>query len=340
MTDPTQNHQSPRPPASLNARQRRWRMSAVAGYLLLVATVPACSGGPGNTGAQATQPSSDLILGIAPKSVEPCSLVDASPLSSYGWSPPYNEMGDYAACFVDIYPPSGGWIRGTVEFRDRFGPNDQLSGVIEDHGDIRVSREPPSPGDCRRTILLPERTPVIVDAMAHGNVQVDMCIVAETMTKTALAKLASSGLGTRPLGPPNSLVNIDMCSLPSPDNLNAAGFDPAAASPGYGRWYCSWRTAAGATLQVSAFRQDPRPEGGTQIVLTGHDTVVLPGDQVGLPNGCVAKITNRRFLTSDGAQRIERIAISYTGLGPETPDALCRMATTFAGGVAARLPSG
>jgi hypothetical protein len=178
-----------------------------------------------------------------------------------------------------------------------------------------------------------------VEARVYEKVTIGMCAVAETMTKAALTRLTTSGVGTHSVHPSNSLVFIDMCALMDSGALTAAGFDPAASSPGFAHWYCSWRTAAGPILHVYADRQYERTESeGTRVLLSGHEVDIQPGGYTHRRDRCVTQITNRRFLASNGHQRVERVQIIYGGVGSESPDELCRVATALATNVASKLP--
>lgn len=315
----------------------------IATILLVVASgrddAPPSPPGASRSGSVPPTPDPATVLGVPMSAVEPCSLVDLGSVSTYGRVQDPVDLGEYSSCELDMFPQNGGSLRAIVEFRARVGSDVGLPGTVEKRGDIVVMRELPQNGSCARAILLADRTPIGID-VESDQASVDPCVVAETMTKTALAKLTTTGIGRSPGRARNSLAGVDMCGLVDAASLTSAGFDPLAASPGFARWYCSWGSSVGPGLQIYADRQyEVIDDAGTRMIIAGRQVQIQPGGYSNRPGRCVAQITQRRFLASNGDQRVERLQIIFDGFASQTPDELCRTATALAASAMSKLPA-
>ncbi|MGH3566813.1 MAG: protein kinase domain-containing protein [Pseudonocardia sp.] len=234
-------------------RRRRLVAGAVAGVLAIATAIVivavgrgAVSDGPATTASQAAQPTTvpsltGPIPGVDPRIADPCSLVDPVPLEAFGRSRLIVDFGTFAACRIDVNLPGGGSVIVSTQFLSRLRPDVALSGTVEIRGSVGIGRKEQSNGSCSRTILLPDRTRIFVSAELRSDAVADVCAMAEAATETALAKLATTGIGERAgLDAPGSLALLDACALLDPSPLTAAGVDRPTAQPGYGNWICEW----------------------------------------------------------------------------------------------------
>ncbi|MGH3615522.1 MAG: protein kinase domain-containing protein [Pseudonocardia sp.] len=300
-----------------------------------VAPVPSTQGAAPTT--TATAPTGNPALQADPPTADPCSLIDPTPLAAYGEPELEVDFGLFSACQVAVRPVSGGIVVAIARFYPRLDPTMGLPGTVESRGDIGIGRETANDGYCQRTILLPDRTRLIVSAANYGGAAADACAVAETATETALARLTTTGIGQRPaFDARSSLASLDACALLDPGTLIAVGVDPANPTPDYGNWDCRW----GYTPRVTVFPDrgdEVTATDGTPTAVAGRTVLALPGGYSNEPDTCLAQVLHRRFLASDGEQRVEKLRITFTGTG--TPDELCRMATELAANAIPKLPA-
>ncbi|MGH3566815.1 MAG: protein kinase domain-containing protein [Pseudonocardia sp.] len=340
------------PPSSWNHGRRRWLIAgAIIGVLALTATLVIGTGRTGDSTAvapvpstqaaapptTATAPTGHPALKADPPTADPCSLMDPAPLAAYGEPELEVDFGLFSACQVAVRPASGGIVVVIARFYPQLDPTQGLPGTVEIRGDIGIGRETDNDGYCQRTILFPDRTRLIVSAANYGGAATDACAVAETATATALARLTTTGIGQRPASDArSSLALLDACGLLDPGTLTAVGVDPSNPAPDYGNWDCRW----GYTPRVTVFSDrgdEVTATDGTPTAVAGRTVLALPGGYSNEPDTCLAQVLHRRFLASDGEQRVEKLRITFTGTG--TPEQLCRIATDLAANAIPKLPA-
>ncbi|MGH3612455.1 MAG: DUF3558 family protein [Pseudonocardia sp.] len=263
--------------------------------------------------------------------------MDPVPLAAFGESTLDPDYGDFSECQIDVDPPNDEYVVVAAKFDSRLDPNDGLPGAREIRPDgLGIGRGTESNGYCDRTILLLDRTRVLVSANRTDGAAVDTCAIAETATQTALTKLTTTGVGQRPApDTPGSLALLDTCALLDPTALTAAGIPAPTSTPGYANWSCTW----GDTPLVEVYLRrmgEITADDGEQTTVAGRPALIKPGGYNTSPDLCLVQVPHRRFLASTGQQRVETLQIYHTGTVPSTE--LCRIATELATNAIPKLP--
>ncbi|MGH3566811.1 MAG: protein kinase domain-containing protein [Pseudonocardia sp.] len=272
-----------------------------------------------------------------PRIADPCSLMDPVPLAAFGESTLDPDFGDFSECQVDVDPPNDEYVVVAAQFDSRLDPNGRLPGTREIRPDgLGIGRESESNGYCERTILLLDRTRILVSAELVAGAAVDTCAIAETATQTALTKLTTTGVGQRPApDTPGSFALLDACLALDPPALTAAGIPAPTPTPGYANWSCRWGDTPSAEVDLRRIGEITANDGEPTTV-AGRPALIKPGGYSASPDLCLVQVPHRRFLGSTGQQRAESLQIFYTGTGP--PEELCRSATELATNAIPKLP--
>lgn len=289
---------------------------------------------PGAT-APAAAPTGSLMP--ADRSVaEPCSLVDPAAFTTFGSAVVDADVGGYGECQLSLSPPSGGVVLVLVAFGPPLTVGSPLTDPVEIRGGRAVSGQLRTAFSCQRTILLPDRTQVVVSAIARGGADVDGCQVADVGTDVALERLHAVGITERTAPAPDSLARVDACSLLDASDVAAAGIAGATAVAGHANLGCWWKGST-RTIQVDMARARPLSSvDGEQLVVSGRPVWVLAGGYNLNPAVCITQIPHRTFTSTDGTERVEVATVVFTGDG--SPDELCRTATDLAAATIPRLP--
>jgi hypothetical protein len=332
-------------PAAVGRPRRRLRLvAAVAAVLALVtAGIVALSIGD-RTGDVRTPPQSEPVAGPStgapqvtiddPQTADPCSLVDIAALAVHGAAHIDRNNAGFAACRVDIVRP-GSRMGLTVAFRspaELVSPTGAAQETLDGRG---VYRPSPTDAHCRRRVVLSPQYAVDIDVVVpDGEPGDDMCAIAETGARAAVAALADGEIGARaPVDRTTALGGTDACSLLQPAELAIfPGLrDPV---PGIGDWTCTWGDGAPTPTEVNLmfFLGNNRfgDSNGTPIDVAGR-----PGSALATEDGCWLWFPQRNY-TEDSTPHVELVLLRI--LGPDPGADPCGTAQALATAAARKLP--
>ncbi|WP_156935364.1 hypothetical protein [Pseudonocardia spinosispora] len=278
------------------------------------------------------------------RTADPCSLLNVPILSRFGTATMYPENGSPSTCRI--------WVAGTGEARTWVGAT--LSNPALDEQDLAKVRAqrigaltlysvPASGTYCQRTIVLPDRFRVTLDASRYGAGTQDLCAMADAELPSALSALDGESL-PRKTGdiPPNSLARVvDACALGSEPVLRTIdGLNVGRRQQALGGWSCEWgadpAVVDSADVQIVVRRSLP---------LTGQPTTIGDRTAVVVPNGwtfyqssCVVNLIQRSYPGPEGSTVAEYLVVQVHINNATTPEAHCTAATALAKAAADKLP--
>jgi eukaryotic-like serine/threonine-protein kinase len=322
------------PPAPPSAPRQMTRRSIIIGAVLAAAVgVPGVviannlPAGPG-TG---TSPADGRTVISAPRTADPCSLVNRTALGRHGNVEIDRGNVPFAACRADI----GGSADLFVEL-DGPAQTAPSGGTQQRHGPLTIARyEADDTGTrCYRRIQLPDGNAVLVYAESStSGTALDLCAIAETGATTAADALIASGIGTR-ADMDTPLARIDACRLiQTADLAGIPGLETSVGKPKFANWGCSWAraTRSGVSAILDFYRSTRPTEAGVAATFSGRPGTLYfrPGEYCSafIPDGDAA---------GGGTHRIDFVRIYVYGSQPEAE--LCGYATKLASAAAAKLP--
>jgi tRNA A-37 threonylcarbamoyl transferase component Bud32 len=338
----------PAGPVTTRRPRRRLRLAAaVGGVLALVAagitTVVIGSTGTSSTGT--APPSSravDVPAGAVPqvliddpRTADPCALLDAAALQVYGEVQVDRDDVAFAACGADITRSGLSPVALTVVFRS---PDELVLPVTTPREKLDgrdVYRFPAADNaGCSRRVMLSARHALDIFAEPAGDGPTgDLCEMAETAARGAVAALADGVIGTRPpVDTTTALGGTSACGLLRPEDL-AIVPGLRSAVPGFGDWECSWSDRADVSTDVYLrfYLGKPLEEhDGTPADFAGRPGRVLAGD-----GDCWVQFVQREY-TAEATPRVETVWVQV--IGPKPGTEYCNAATALATAAATRLP--
>ncbi len=270
-----------------------------------------------------TRSGAELAYAVGdPRTVDPCGLVDAEALSSFGTTSVDADLGSFNRCDV-LLETSQGDANVKVELETL----SEIPGTIRTIGTIRVVDQPPDSNQCRRTILLPDSYHLTV--AARGDL--DRCAIADVATTSVARILADVGIPRRSTtAAADSLFWSDACTIIENGALAALpGVTSAPADVGFGNWLCRW-TSATAPLTVFAVFERDQPQGASDDaarLVNQHEVFVKQMDET----SCRARVERRPYTDAHGRSAVELITIFVDGDFPTAR--LCTWASSLAGAV-------
>jgi tRNA A-37 threonylcarbamoyl transferase component Bud32 len=302
---------------------------------------PVAAPSPPSTSSAA--PTDQVSLGD-PRTADPCSLIDVNALSAYGYVGIITDYGELNTCQASITPPGAADnVFGTVKvWLLAPTPGKTMIGNVTYDGVYPVAREPaPTEGSCTHTIMLRDEFMIHIEAFAYKS-NLDMCQMAETASRGALAKLRTGGIGRRdhPPVPPaaNSLGDVRACSLLTTPELTAAGLTMTTPEYKLADWGCEWYSD-NTRIRLYQDRTDSltASEDGVPATAAGRTLFVLHGGYGPTATLCMVSTAQRSF-TADGETRLETLRLTVDR--PNVPDdARCATARTLLESAIARLPA-
>ena len=263
--------------------------------------------------------------------VDPCGLMSADPLAKFGDDAQLDaHFGNFNRCDV-LFTTSNTTVDVRVDFQDPDGaPTGKPSVVVQ----------PPqtSPGDCERTLLLPDGTQIEVDAAVENGAAdpsgtIDFCGIDEVATQYALGVLNRSGVPQRAPGSlTGSLATQNACTLLTPAQLSVvAGIDAGSPETSFGDWECDWGGANQLHVGVTFDQSQPLTSTGGQEVSIGSRAAFVYLDN----GGCEADLVYRTFPLAAGQQISELVDIEVDGNQPQSQQ--CGLAQDLAQDIGAQL---
>ena len=291
---------------------------AVVALLLLVVIRPweSDADGPATT-----------VLGDA-RTADPCAFADAQVLSRFGEAEVVDDYGGFNRCDVLIAVAGDDEIDVLFEFES----------AGDAGGPARVVRHAPERADdgCDIALTLADQSELLVAATSDDNVDTDFCQVAKVAADHAEAVLGQHAeVPRRARADVRSLANVDACGLiTAADLAKQPAYAGVTPDPGFGNWECRWQSADGA-LRVIFDRNDlDSAREGTRTDLSGREAYVTPkgyGDFT-----CAVRVFHLHYEDAHGDKHVELALVVVEGGGAMAD--LCRVASAFAGPVAAGLP--
>jgi len=333
-------------PAAVGRPRRRLRLvAAVTAVLALVtAGIVAIATAGARTGDAGTPRRSGPVAAAAtgapqvtiddPQTADPCSMVDTAALEAYGSVQIDRNDVQFAGCRVNIVR-SGSRLALNIAFR---GPPELVvpTGWARETLDGRaVHRSPVIDGTCwRRVVLSPLN---VVDIFTHavdGEPADDLCVVAETGARAAIASVADGVMGTRDrVDGATALGATDACSLLQPADLAIL---PGLRSPitGVGGWECTWDDGRSDPTEVVLtfyLGHPPGETGGTPIDVAGRS-----GSVHATESDCRVMFVQRSYTDEAAAPRSELVLSTVSGPGRGADP--CGTARALADVAASKLP--
>jgi serine/threonine protein kinase len=301
-------------------------VGSVVGFLV---TRPSTTAGTGKT----------AVIGD-PRTADPCGLMSQTALSHFGEAEIDPAYGNFDRC--DVLVQAGG---GQIDVEDQFlnpsTPAPPLPGTVRRIGDVGVMRGTLADQECLRTVLLSDQNRIVVSADVLGDQpsNANLCTMAESATRTAVAVLNKSGVPRRASTPdPHSLATVDACKLLDANALTAVpGIAADQSEASFGDWECSWTSnTTNTTVALRFDRNSPLTAAdGTPMQIGSRPAFLEPGDDG--PDTCAVEIEHRTY-TSPNEDQLSEI-VRLTVAGPGLQSQLCGTATQLAGAVVAHLPA-
>jgi tRNA A-37 threonylcarbamoyl transferase component Bud32 len=344
----------PRPGPSLLApgpggprpeRPRRGHRLAVAVAAVLAVAAAGIvalnvGGGDRPDDTAAPTPAATEVDGMAPvliddpQTVDPCSLVDTAALQVHGTAEIDLHNVEFAGCRADITRPDGGVTAFRAVLRSPAELVLPTGGTRQAIDGRDVYRFPAAAdGSCKRRIMMSAQN--AVDIMVDPDIEpsaVDLCAIADTGARAAVAAMADGQIGTRErVDATTTLGGTSACGLlQNADLMIIPGI--RSPVPGFGDWDCSWTDGKETPTEVilTFYLGEPLGErDGTPIDVAGHPGSVLP-----LEGGCWLQFVQRNY-TSGLNRRIESVWLTVYGPNGSDP---CRIGTELATAAARKLP--
>ncbi|WP_067450511.1 serine/threonine-protein kinase [Actinomadura macra] len=324
---------------------RRWPSTRPAAVVACVIAVTLAAGawividpssGPAAT-PRTTRKVTSSILGD-PHTADPCALQDQTQLARFGSTNLDPAYGGFARCDVLVYPRDGGEVDVKAELISRDPPM-KTPGRIDDVGGIKVWHEPGADDQCHRILLLGDSGYVDIGAEFNAKGSVDLCAIAETGVRSAVAVLSRGPLPRRTTRPVSaSLFWSDACALLDAEGLSRfPGVDALHPIARFGNWECDWKstTSHDRLLVLPDQYVQPSAEDGRPTRLGGHDAFVQPNGYG--PGSCLVRVVHRRYTVSK-SEKTELLLIVILGIPGGNADQRCRVASDIAEAAAAKLP--
>ena len=265
-----------------------------------------------------------------PRGADPCAVADARVLGRFGEASVDADYGGFNRCDVLIE------VAGDDEIDVRF--QFEAAGTDETSGPSRLVRHAPEreSDSCDIALTLADRSVLAVTAKSDDDVDTDFCQVADVAADHAESLLGQyQEIPRRPALDPRSLVNADACRLLGAGDLTAMpAYTGATVAPGFGSWSCRW-DSPDATLRVIFDRNDlESAREGTRLTLSGREVYVVENGYG--ESTCAARVFHLRYQDPGGDPHVElALVVAEGGVGMTE---LCRVVSTLAAPVAARLP--
>lgn len=273
----------------------------------------------------------------AVRTADPCALTKSAALAHFGTAETDAHYGNFDRCDVLVRPPGGQQVDVEVQLQPPGPPPDAPARPIGNSGRVRVVRGAEQDGECDRTLLLADRTRVVVGAIRPENGGPGLCSIADVATASAVAVLDRGPLPRRTLVA-GSLAHVNACSLlNSKAFAHLSGVRAADYEAGFANWECRWSSTSTDSSVLLRFDQDGSlsADDGRREQVAGHTAYVQSdGDGSGT---CVSRVVYRSYSDQDGQPMYELLYLELDGDQPASQ--LCGSARSLAAAAAAALPN-
>jgi len=333
-----------RPPAGGQRRRLRLVAAVTAVVAVVAAGIVALATNSVRTGDAGTPPRSEPVASAAtgapqvtiddPQTADPCSLVDTAALQVHGWAHIDRNDVQFAACRVNIVRPGS-----TMFFTLTFQSPAQLVvpiGAAQETLDGRgVYRPSPTDASCKRRVVLSPQDAVDIDVGGYDRgPATDMCEIAETGARAAVAALADGEIGARArVDGTTALGGTDACSLLQPTDL---AITPGLRSPvpGIGDWTCTWDDSAPPPTEV--YLTFYLGSSLAEIDGTPTDVAGRPGMMQTTEDGCRVLFVQRNYTDENATPHTEMVMLQLSVPDPGADP--CGTAKALATAAASKLP--
>ncbi|MCG5218694.1 serine/threonine-protein kinase [Streptosporangium sp. KLBMP 9127] len=302
---------------------------AVSGWLL-AAVLP---GAPPAPARDLARPRPVPAVGD-PRTADPCALTDPAALARFGEARQETHFGNFNRCDVIVRADGDSEVDVKVELYGESAPE----GVLEKAGALGIVRQPADGSTCGRSVHLPDRHRVQIDARQTGDGEADLCAIAEAATTSAVAVLSRGEIPRRRTpAEPASLINVDACALLGPGALaRFPGVDPLRSEAGFAGWWCRWHsTASRSSLLVRFDRNQPLTSADGRPIRLGDRAAFVESEGYG-EETCQVQVVHRPTTDSRGEPVAELLLVVVSG--PGSAARRCELATDLARPAAAGLP--
>ncbi|MFE5812054.1 serine/threonine-protein kinase [Streptomyces sp. NPDC056479] len=334
----------------------RWRRPLIAAALgvsalLALGLVVIPDGGDGKASPSAGRSSPDKVASDGeprtlvgdPRTADVCDLADPAALDRFGDGKVEVDVdyGNFDRC--DLLVEVDDKTRIDVSLRLLKGSPPEGSKPSRTVGRIGILEEESEGDECNLLLTSDDDTDgTLVGVrvnMGKGSVVgggATLCTVADKAAGSAAEVLDRGPLPRR--SPPYaraSLAWTNACALLDAKALAAVpGLKVDVPDVGVANWSCEWSSDVdGLDAEVAFFRDQPRSAAdGTALTLSGHRTVVEPGDD---GEACAAFVEYRRYSGQNAETAAEMVRLDVGGQRPK--DELCAMAKDLAASAAAGL---
>ncbi|WP_232666812.1 hypothetical protein [Pseudonocardia sp. TRM90224] len=270
------------------------------------------------------------------RAADPCSLIDTGELQQFGQVVLYPDIGPASGCTAQIDVGGGSLVEVEVAFATptAFTGAGELTTV----GDLTVLRRVWTTSYvCGHTIKTPDGSRVQVTARAAVSATTNICGFADDVVDSAVPKLAAGQVGKREIKPaPNSLLDVDVCTLVERGDSTVPGLDLSKIEPGYGGWACTFGapSTTGPWVYLEVQFSGSREGDPTQSI-AGRTVIKL---DEGAVNDCSMRVIQRDYSSADGWERTESLLVRvFTGTGRNQASG-CQATTELIEKIGPRLP--
>ncbi len=279
-----------------------------------------------------------------PRTADPCSLLDAAAVASFGEVTFDSEYGEFLRC--------GLFIKQSAEDQDlivlglEFDKRDEYPERPYTPGQLGWPHRPPEKdGQCVRAVALPDIGQVKITTYHKQDKPAPLCAIAEAAFSNALAVLSRGEIPRRrePFAK-ESIARLEACSLLGDADLaQVLGVPGMPVEPKIGGWTCYWEKGK-VEAEISLSRNwelSPGPDEDGELMRIGTrdvfvDTIKARNDGADV---CVAQIVFRKYdkkaAWNDRWDELVNVAVETKS---DPLPALCAKAVALARVVESRLP--
>ncbi|MCP3802203.1 protein kinase [Allokutzneria sp. A3M-2-11 16] len=281
-----------------------------------------------------------------PRTADPCALLDAAVVASFGEVTSDSEYGEYTRC--------GLYIKQSREDQDlivlglSFDPREDYGEHPYTPGRLGHPHRPPEKDNrCLRAVALPDVGQITITTNHRQEKPAPLCAVAEAAFSNALAMLLRDEIPRRrdPF-PKGSTGLLDACALLGDADLTKVlGVPGMPVDPKLGNWTCYWEKgpveAEVAFARSWQLTPGPRPDGDGELVRVGSREAFVETSKAGNDDAdvCTVQIVNRKYNKKAAWNDTwdELVNVSVETKSDPLP-ALCAKALDLARVVEQRLP--
>ncbi|GAA4004104.1 hypothetical protein GCM10022247_26360 [Allokutzneria multivorans] len=279
-----------------------------------------------------------------PRTADPCSLLDAAAVASFGEVTSDSEYGEFLRC--GLYIKQSAEDQDLITVAAEFDQREEYAEQPYTPGQLGLPQRPPEKnGRCVRSIALPDLGQVKITTEHKQKKPAPLCAVAEAAFSNALAVLSRGEIPRRhePFAK-ESLARLDACSLlEDADLTKVLGVAGMPVEPKLGGWTCWWekgKVEAEITFSRN-WQLSPGPDEDGEQITIGSRTAFVETSKAGNDGAdvCTTRIVHRKYdkkaAWNDRWDELVNVAVETKS---DPLPALCAKAVELAKLVERRLP--